>query len=177
MNALRSAPLSACALASLLQAFIFACCGLVDFGAAGAAFSIAGLAAGAMAASAATAEKVAVANVAAISTDNSWFIMSSNFSRLITYMTLLVSLPITFAVLVRLTLFGAGGGTRTPTPFLAPDFESGTSTSSITPAKGNADLIAEAALAALQQSSKSSCTKRTLRFFALLRLAIISLSD
>jgi hypothetical protein len=30
--------------------------------------------------------------------------------------------------------FGAGGGNRTPTPFLAPDFESGTSTSSITPA-------------------------------------------
>ncbi len=30
---------------------------------------------------------------------------------------------------------GAGGGNRTPTPFQAPDFESGTSTSSITPAR------------------------------------------
>ena len=32
-------------------------------------------------------------------------------------------------------LDGAGGGTRTLTPFLAPDFESGASTSSTTPAK------------------------------------------
>jgi hypothetical protein len=32
-------------------------------------------------------------------------------------------------------LAGAGGGTRTLTPFLAPDFESGASTSSTTPAK------------------------------------------
>ena len=34
--------------------------------------------------------------------------------------------------------FGAGGGNRTPTPFQAPDFESGTSTSSITPARRGA---------------------------------------
>ncbi len=32
-------------------------------------------------------------------------------------------------------LFGAGGGNRTPTPFQALDFESSTSTSSITPAR------------------------------------------
>jgi hypothetical protein len=38
-------------------------------------------------------------------------------------------------------------------------------------------LIAEAALAALQNGSKSSCTVCTLRFLALLRLAIIGLID
>ena len=37
-------------------------------------------------------------------------------------------------------LSGAGRGTRTPTPSLAPDFESGTSTSSIIPALGRREL-------------------------------------
>ena len=41
-------------------------------------------------------------------------------------------------------MIGAGGGTRTLTPSLAPDFESGTSTSSITPAE-EARIIHEAA--------------------------------
>ena len=42
-------------------------------------------------------------------------------------------------------MFGAGGGTRTLTPSLAPDFESGTSTSSITPACLRGRIIHEAA--------------------------------
>lgn len=97
------------------------------------------------AASAATAVKETAAKIPAISTDNSLLIVNSSLSQLRIFGMFAdtsVSLPTTYCSSGRLTtesiILGAGGGNRTPTPFQAPDFESGTSTSSITPARRGA---------------------------------------
>ena len=49
-----------------------------------------------------------------------------------------INLLICWIVFFVIILFSAGGGNRTPTPLKEPDFESGTSTNSITEASENA---------------------------------------
>ena len=60
---------------------------------------------------------------------------------------------------------GAGGGTRTPTPSLAADFESATSTNSITPA-GVENIIHNISLLGKSQNKIMPCNIYRGRFAA-----------